>query len=56
MKVVIPYQINIVEEQKRLILALREDRVAITNVLLKMEWLFDKQSIITQEKHRTGGV
>ena len=54
MKVVSPYQINISVDQKVLTLALREGKVVVTNVLLKMEWLFDKQSTIIQEKHRTG--
>ena len=53
MKVVLPYQINISVDQKVLTFALREDTVVVTNALSKMERLFDKQSTITQEKHRT---
>jgi hypothetical protein len=52
-KVVLPYQINISVDQKVLTFALREGKVVVTNALSKMERLFDKQSTITQEKHRT---
>jgi hypothetical protein len=56
MKVVLPYQINISVDKKVLTLALRGGKVAVTNALSKMEWSSDKQSTITQEKHRTGVV